>query len=60
MNPFKKPTPDQVLRKNTLGTLRAMEVNALHVYGGTVPQATIDKRRAKNRAARKARRLNRG
>lgn len=55
-----KPTPDQVLRTNTLGTLKAMESRRLHVYGGTVPQATIDKRRAKNRAARKARRLHRG
>jgi hypothetical protein len=30
-----------------------------HVYGGTVPQATIDLRRAKNRVARKSRRINR-
>ena len=30
-----------------------------HVYGGTVPYETIQKRRAKNRAARKSRRINR-
>lgn len=30
-----------------------------HVYGGTVPQATIDRRRAKNRVAKKSRRVNR-
>ena len=29
---------------------------ALHVYGGTVPAATVTKRRAANKAARKARR----
>lgn len=32
---------------------------ALHVYGGTVPAATVAKRRAANRAARKARRAGR-
>lgn len=31
----------------------------MHVYGGTVPRATIEKRRAKNRVARKSRRVNR-
>lgn len=30
-----------------------------HVYGGTVPQATIDKRRAANRRAGKQRQVNR-
>jgi len=30
-----------------------------HVYAGTVPQETIDRRRAKNRVARKSRRVNR-
>jgi len=34
-------------------------VGVRHVYGGTVSQATIDKRRAKNRVARKSRRVNR-
>ena len=33
--------------------------NLLHVYSGTVPAATIAKRRAANKAARKARRANR-
>jgi len=33
--------------------------SALHVYGGTVAPATVAKRRAKNSAARKARRASR-
>lgn len=33
--------------------------NLLHVYSGTVPAATVAKRRAKNSAARKARRASR-
>lgn len=32
---------------------------AQHIYGGTVPAATIAKRRASNRVARKSRRANR-
>lgn len=30
-----------------------------HVYGGTVPETVVQDRRRKNRAARKARRINR-
>lgn len=30
-----------------------------HVYGGTVPYEVVQKRRAKNRVARKSRRVNR-
>lgn len=30
-----------------------------HVYAGTVPAATVARRRAKNKAARKSRRINR-
>lgn len=30
-----------------------------HIYGGTVPAADVEKRRAKNREARKSRRRNR-
>lgn len=33
--------------------------HALHVYGGTVDQVTVARRRAKNKAARKSRRVNR-
>ena len=33
--------------------------NRLHVYGGTVPEATVAKRRAANKAARAARRAGR-
>ena len=35
-------------------------VPGLHVYEGTVPEAEIAKRRAKNKVARKSRRDNRG
>ncbi|ATN92638.1 hypothetical protein SEA_YASSJOHNNY_71 [Mycobacterium phage YassJohnny] len=31
-----------------------------HVYAGTVPFKTVQQRRKKNRAAKRARRLNRG
>jgi hypothetical protein len=30
-----------------------------HIYAGTVPEATVEKRRAKNKVARKQRRINR-
>jgi hypothetical protein len=33
--------------------------NGLHIYAGTVPSATVAKRRAANKAARKARRATR-
>ncbi|WP_165350455.1 hypothetical protein [Xylanimonas protaetiae] len=38
--------------------LRALQ--GKHVYGGTVPAATVAKRRAANRAARRSRAINRG
>ncbi|MDG3012417.1 hypothetical protein G4X40_19950 [Rhodococcus sp. D2-41] len=31
-----------------------------HIYGGTVPAATVAERRRRNKAARKSRRINRG
>ena len=31
-----------------------------HVYSGTVPEAEVARRRAKNKVARKSRRVNRG
>jgi hypothetical protein len=40
--------------------LRALNGGLKHVYAGTVPQAVVAHRRAKNRAARAARRINRG
>lgn len=39
--------------------LTALSATRKHVYGGTVPAAEVDRRRAKNRAARAARRANR-
>lgn len=38
----------------------ALRNTGQHVYGGTVPRAEVDRRRAKNRAGRAARRRNRG
>ncbi len=40
-------------------TLLALTQTRKHVYGGTVPWATKQSRRAKNRVARKSRRANR-
>lgn len=54
-----KPIADPILRANTAGMLAAFAAFAKPMYLGTVPRAVIDKRRAKNRAARKARRNHR-
>lgn len=53
-----KPIADPILRANTLGMLQAMK--GKHMYEGTVAPAVVAKRRARNAAARKARRLHRG
>lgn len=37
----------------------ALAATGKHVYGGTVPDSVVAKRRAKNKAARKSRRINR-
>lgn len=52
-----RPTPDQTLRRNTLGMLQAMAHGGKHLYEGTVTPAVIAKRRAKNRAAHQARKV---
>lgn len=51
--PVTPPTRDQV---NALGALNRVQK---HIYAGTVDPVTVLDRRRKNRAARKARRLNR-
>lgn len=40
--------------------LLALSRTQRHFYEGTVPRATVERRRAKNRAARRARRVHRG
>lgn len=40
--------------------LGAFALLGYRVYGGTVPKATVAKRRAKNKVARRSRRVNRG
>lgn len=42
-----------------LGILGALQGGAKHVYAGTVSATTVAKRRARNKAARRARRANR-
>ncbi len=46
-------------RSTTLPMLLALNASGKHIYAGTVPAATIQKRRAANRVARKSRRVNR-
>lgn len=50
---------DEVLDPSKLHILAGLNQLGLHVYGGTVPGSVVEKRRAKNKAARKARRKNR-
>ena len=42
--------------RNNTGMLVALGAKGKHIYEGTVAHATVLKRRAKNKAARKARR----
>lgn len=52
--------PEQaVARRQLLAYSRASESTGRHVYGGTVPPAVVARRRAANKAARKARRAGR-
>ena len=58
------PSPDEVdFQTNILGGLQPRPFpdgrNAKHVYGGTVSRGVKDRRRAKNRVARKSRQKNR-
>lgn len=55
-NPFAQTAQ----QRNTTGMLAAFAAFQKPMYLGTVPPAEKAKRRAKNKAARKARRANRG
>lgn len=48
-----------VHQRNTTGMLLALGHLGKHLYEGTVPAATVAKRRAKNKAARAARKASR-
>lgn len=50
---------DQPGDSRGLSVLLALSAPGRNVYAGTVPTAEVDRRRSKNRAARRARRLNR-
>ena len=52
-------TPGHGLTKRNRYGWLVIGATERHVYGGTVPYETIQKRRAKNRVARKSRRTNR-
>ncbi|NKY60397.1 hypothetical protein [Nocardia flavorosea] len=47
---------DTTFGRSILGGLQGFR----HIYAGTVPPAEVQKRRARNKAARKSRRANRG
>jgi hypothetical protein len=46
-------------QQNSYGLAVLGGLQVKHVYGGTVPAATRDRRRAANKVARRSRRLNR-
>lgn len=46
--------------KPTQGAQMIVALNSKQVYGGTVPEATVQKRRARNRVAKASRKKNRG
>lgn len=49
-----KMMTDNPFARTVLGALQGK-----HIYGGTVPAETVANRRAKNKAARRSRRINR-
>lgn len=51
-----RTTAQTVEEQNRTGMLMALGDTGRHVYEGTVPAATVARRRARNKAARKARR----
>jgi hypothetical protein len=55
----KNKTMDGPAKPNGLGVLLGLNSSGKPIYAGTVPSADVAKRRAKNRLARKARRINR-
>ena len=58
-------TPSETTTTNKTPFVQAIflglnSIPGLHVYEGTVPEAEVARRRAKNKVARKSRRANRG
>lgn len=53
-------TEDDLALSDSTKMLLALSRTKRHFYEGTVPAATVARRRAKNRAARRARRVHRG
>jgi hypothetical protein len=53
------PIKDYQPSEQSLAMLHALAATGKHVYAGTVPAATKRSRRAKNKIARRSRRLNR-
>lgn len=45
-------------RNTTVKALKALNVTGKHIYAGTVPAPVIAKRRARNKQARRSRRVN--
>ncbi len=54
---MKEQTPNGPARG--LAILIGLNRTGRHMYGGTVPPAEVERRRAKNKAAKRARRMNR-
>lgn len=46
-------------RRESGDMIVALNQTSRHIYAGTVPRAEIDRRRAKNKVARRSRRINR-
>lgn len=57
--PRKKAPRQTIAQRNSTGMLLAMADTGRPVYQGTVPPAVVAKRRARNKAARAARRAHR-
>lgn len=55
MTTKEKPTEPTSYQKTMLGALQSLP----HMYEGEVPESTIHRRRARNKAARRSRRINR-
>jgi hypothetical protein len=56
---MRKRTPQTVEQRNATGMLLAIAHHRKHLYEGTVDRVTVAKRRARNKAARRARRNHR-
>lgn len=59
--PLLKVLDESRKQQSSLGlwVLNGMNVRMAHIYAGTVPESVVQKRRAKNRVAKKSRKINR-